>query len=103
MTTTIQTIIINILHRDEDATHYFQRAKYFKVRAIESHVEAIEAENWDGLEHARKFNAGYKRNMRKAMERVTYLTGIDEETAKATMVWYATEVVNDALIDSVTL
>lgn len=99
----ISSIIVSILHRDEDAAHYFQRAKYFKVRAIESRAEAIESEEFELLAFSRRHNEAYKRNMRKALERVTFLTGIDEATVKEVMAQYAMKVVSDALIDSVTL
>ena len=97
--TTITNIIITIAQRDEKASHRFQRAKYFKVRAIQTQAEAIVSEDWEGIEFAHRFNDAYKRNMRLTCERIAWLTGIDEAEVKAVMAEYAKEVVTDALVD----
>lgn len=92
----VEAIVTNIVRNDEEAAYRFARAKRFKVNEI---VVRRLADTEEDFKHADLKRKAYRRNMRKCMERIVGLTGIPEEYVKAALVWYATEVVTDALID----
>lgn len=92
----VETIVANLVHNDEEAAHRFARAKRFKVSELAARRHATDETD---AEYADNRREAYRRNMRKCMERVAFLTGIPEEYVKAALIWYATEVVTDALVD----